>query len=146
MTTSARWLLSLSLIAVCARAELPPLIVDGDADGISDEVDECLYTPPGIRVNEVGCPLLAEDGDADGVADPQDDCPYTPPGARVDSHGCALDTDLDGVADGIDRCPATPVGASVDANGCPVGQSPVLAVPPPTSPGKPPPMRGTSAA
>lgn len=131
MTTSARWLLSLLLITSAARAELPPLIVDGDADGISDEVDDCLYTPPGIRINERGCPLLAEDGDADGVADPQDDCPYTSPGARVDSHGCAIDTDLDGVADGIDRCAGTPVGIPVDAQGCPAGMLPRVERPAP---------------
>lgn len=124
MIERARWFLSLLLWCASVQAALPPLLVDGDGDGISDEVDDCLYTPPGIQVNELGCPLLAEDGDADGVADPQDDCPYTPPGAEVDSRGCARDADFDGIANGIDRCGNTALAAVVDTRGCAAGQTP----------------------
>lgn len=105
-----------------ALAAMPPLVVDGDADGVSDESDDCLYTPPGIRVNAIGCPLLAEDGDVDGVADTQDVCPYTPPGATVDAQGCALDPDFDGIALGIDRCEGTVLGEWVNESGCGAGQ------------------------
>lgn len=108
-----------------ARAAPAPLVVDGDADGISDEADDCLYTPPGIRVNKKGCPLLQDDGDADGVADEQDDCPYTPAGASVDSHGCAADGDFDGVANGLDRCPRSSLGALVNQQGCASGETPI---------------------
>ena len=122
MIKRARWILPWWLLSLAAHAALPPLIVDGDGDGISDEVDDCPYTPPGIQINERGCPLHADDGDGDGVADPQDDCPYTPPGAEVDSHGCALDSDFDGVANGLDLCANTALGAVVDARGCASGQ------------------------
>jgi outer membrane protein OmpA-like peptidoglycan-associated protein len=115
MTERTRWFLSLLLLSAAAQAALPPLIVDGDGDGVSDEVDDCPYTPPGIQMNERGCPLHA---------DPQDDCPYTPPGAVVDAHGCALDADFDGVANGIDRCLNTALGALVDERGCASGQLP----------------------
>ncbi|ROH93323.1 hypothetical protein ED208_02025 [Stagnimonas aquatica] len=155
MIKRARWIFPLWLLSLAAQAALPPLIVDGDGDGISDEVDDCPYTPPGILINERGCPLHAEDGDGDGVADPQDDCPYTPPGAEVDSHGCALDSDFDGVANGIDLCLNTALGAVVDARGCASGQTasarppptaaavhpPVLAVPPPPAAAPPSPPR-----
>lgn len=145
MIERARWFLSLLLLSAAAQAALPPLIVDGDGDGVSDEVDDCPYTPPGIQMNERGCPLHADDGDADGVADPQDDCPYTPPDAVVDAQGCALDADFDGVANGIDRCLNTALGALVDERGCAVGQVPAallsarpapppLAAPPPSVP------------
>ena len=110
------------LFCCAALAARPPLMVDGDADGVSDEIDECPYTPPGVRVNAVGCPLKADDADADGVADQNDDCPYTPAGAVVDAHGCAIDSDLDGIANGIDRCPHTPLGLRVDAQGCAQGE------------------------
>ncbi|TAJ55051.1 MAG: hypothetical protein EPN60_04500 [Nevskiaceae bacterium] len=145
MIERARWFLSLLLLSAAAQAALPPLIVDGDGDGVSDEVDDCPYTPPGIQMNERGCPLHADDGDADGVADPQDDCPYTPPDAVVDAQGCALDADFDGIANGIDRCLNTALGALVDERGCAVGQVPAallsvrpapppLTAPPPSVP------------
>lgn len=119
-------------------AARPPLMVDGDADGVSDDIDECPYTPPGVRVNAVGCPLKADDADADGVADQNDDCPYTPAGAVVDAHGCAIDGDLDGVADGIDRCPHTPLGLRVDAQGCAPGEIATAVMAPPRRTPMPP--------
>lgn len=58
---------------------------DSDGDGVSDDEDECPGTPPGIRVDAVGC---AVDSDGDGVTDDVDACPDTPEGAIVDDRGC----------------------------------------------------------
>ncbi len=89
---------------------------DSDHDGVPDDEDRCPNTPPGARVDAVGCAI---DSDGDGVFDGIDRCPNTPPGAIVDAYGCPHDGDFDGVPDGIDRCPDTPRGATVDAYGCP---------------------------
>ena len=89
---------------------------DKDKDGVPDDDDRCPGTPPGARVDAVGCAL---DSDDDGVFDGIDQCPNSTPGAKVDARGCEIDSDSDGVPDGIDRCPDTPKGATVDAQGCP---------------------------
>lgn len=101
-----------------------PLLVDGDADGVSDEIDECPYTHVGIRVDALGCPLQREDGDLDGVPDVEDDCPYSPEKAVIDARGCALDSDFDGVANGLDRCPKTGLSLTVDMLGCARSEKP----------------------
>jgi len=88
---------------------------DTDCDGVNDDRDECPDTPPGVEVDEKGCPL---DSDGDGVPDHRDDCPDTPEGVEVDEKGCPLDTDGDGVPDYRDECPGTPRGARVDERGC----------------------------
>ena len=123
MITSARWFATLcfAVSAVAAAAPRMPM-VDGDADGVNDERDECPYTEPGIQVNKQGCPLLANDGDADGVADALDACPYSPAGGKVDAKGCAIDTDFDGVANGLDACPNSQIGQRVGDNGCAEGE------------------------
>jgi OOP family OmpA-OmpF porin len=89
---------------------------DSDGDGVPDTLDQCPGTPPGVKVDSVGCPI---DTDGDGVPDYLDNCPDTPRGAKVDANGCPTDSDGDGVFDGIDKCPNTPKGAIVDADGCP---------------------------
>lgn len=95
--------------------EVPPPVVDGDGDGVPDDIDACPATPEGVTVDAVGCPL---DTDEDGVEDYLDACPATPIGVTVDAVGCPLDTDEDGVEDYHDACPATPAGAIVSASGC----------------------------
>mgnify|MGYP001815421058 FL=1 len=36
-------------------------ILDSDGDGVPDDIDQCPGTPPGVRVNAVGCWVLADD-------------------------------------------------------------------------------------
>jgi outer membrane protein OmpA-like peptidoglycan-associated protein/opacity protein-like surface antigen len=114
---------------------------DSDGDGVPDKRDKCPDTPPGVAVDENGCPL---DRDGDGVPDYKDDCPDQPGDAKFNGcpdtdgdgipdkdddcptvaglakfKGCP-DTDEDGVPDPKDKCPNTPKGCPVDANGCPL--------------------------
>ena len=114
---------------------------DSDGDGVPDRKDECPDTPPGVKVDEKGCPL---DRDGDGVPDYKDDCPDEPGLAKFNGcpdkdgdgipdkdddcpdvaglakfKGCP-DTDEDGVPDPKDKCPGTPKGCPVDADGCPI--------------------------
>ena len=114
---------------------------DSDGDGVPDRKDKCPGTPPGVAVDEDGCPL---DRDGDGVPDYKDDCPDTPGDPKFNGcpdtdgdgipdkdddcpeeaglakfNGCP-DTDEDGVPDPKDKCPETPKGCPVDADGCPL--------------------------
>ncbi|MCY1718858.1 OmpA family protein [Prolixibacteraceae bacterium Z1-6] len=114
---------------------------DSDGDGVPDRKDECPDTPPGVQVDEKGCPL---DRDGDGVPDYKDDCPDEPGLAKFNGcpdrdgdgvpdkddecpdvpglakfNGCP-DSDEDGVPDHKDKCPDTPKGCPVDADGCPL--------------------------
>ncbi|MCK3684335.1 OmpA family protein [Maribellus sp. YY47] len=114
---------------------------DSDGDGVKDRKDECPDTPPGVQVDEKGCPLDRDgdgvpdykddcpdeagpaslngcpDRDGDGVADKDDDCPDVAGLAKF--KGCP-DTDGDGVPDPKDKCPDTPKGCAVDSDGCPL--------------------------
>lgn len=64
---------------------------DEDNDKIHDLVDDCAYTPAGIRVNIKGCPL---DNDHDGIADDFDDELATAKGAIVDLKGVTMTEDV----------------------------------------------------
>jgi outer membrane protein OmpA-like peptidoglycan-associated protein len=114
---------------------------DSDGDGVPDRKDECPNTPPGVQVDEKGCPLDRDgdgvpdykddcpdepgkpelngcpDRDGDGIADKDDECPDTPGLAKF--NGCP-DSDGDGVPDQKDECPDTPAGCPVDEKGCPL--------------------------
>lgn len=125
--TMTRILAAIGLIWSTWLAAAPPM-VDGDADGVSDEIDLCLYSRPGDVVNRVGC-TLQDDSDADGVPDNVDFCLGTPTGRAVDPFGCETglalgpvvamdDGDGDGVSDREDVCPYTDAGAQVDPDGC----------------------------
>lgn len=126
MTVTARFASTLLFGALWAGLALAvtPYLVDGDGDAVSDEIDECPYTQPGVQVNRLGCPLRRDDGDIDGIVDDEDQCPYTTKGAQVDPKGCALDSDFDGVANGLDRCPSTPLAAVVSEQGCAGSEQP----------------------
>jgi len=91
-------------------------IEDSDNDGVRNEEDMCNDTPPGVRVDESGCPL---DSDMDGIADYLDKCMDTPKYVVVDANGCPLDIDNDGVPDFLDLCNDTPLKVAVDSRGCP---------------------------
>lgn len=71
---------------------------DADQDGVSDDLDLCPNSPPGIVVNRNGCP---RDFDGDGIPDYLDQCPNTKPGTSVDSTGCAVNFDLNGLEKNI---------------------------------------------
>ncbi|HVO76176.1 MAG TPA: OmpA family protein [Ignavibacteriaceae bacterium] len=92
---------------------------DSDGDKVADSKDMCPDTPPGIKVDQDGCPI---DSDLDGIPDYLDKCPNTRKGARVNSSGCP-DSDFDGVYDNADKCPNTPLGTPVDESGCPEGET-----------------------
>ncbi|MFI2811217.1 porin family protein [Microbulbifer sp. JSM ZJ756] len=65
--------------------EFPPVVRDTDGDGFIDDVDMCPQTPPGVAVDNTGCPI---DTDSDGVPDYLDLCPGTPYATAVDEEGC----------------------------------------------------------
>ena len=95
--------------------------LDGDGDGVSNDLDVCPNTPTGESVDFNGCSNTELDGDLDGVKDAYDDCKATPLGSTVDSNGCAdseKDSDADGIPDDIDQCPTTPVGSAANIFGC----------------------------
>lgn len=91
---------------------------DSDNDGVFDGRDQCPDTPPGLKVNDRGCPVNPPDTDGDGVPDYLDQCEGTEAGYPVDSRGCLFDQDGDGVADPFDKCPNNPPGFEVNADGC----------------------------
>ena len=53
------------------------ILTDEDKDGVPNEDDVCPGTLPGVRVDQLGCPLNIYDKDFDGVTDDIDVCPNT---------------------------------------------------------------------
>lgn len=64
---------------------------DYDGDGVIDLKDSCEGTPPGVTVNEKGCPL---DGDGDYTADFRDKELESMRGAITDEYGVTLTDSL----------------------------------------------------
>lgn len=58
---------------------------DDDDDGVPNHRDVCPLTPPGVKVNELGCNV---DRDGDGVPNNRDRCHGTPAGVEVGADGC----------------------------------------------------------
>ncbi|NER18076.1 immunoglobulin domain-containing protein [Spongiivirga citrea] len=109
----------LSLLKRQTTLAVTPL--DGDNDGVNDDVDLCLNTPNGETVNANGCSQSQLDDDNDGVFNNLDLCPNTPDGETVNTDGCSqsqLDDDNDGVFNSLDLCPNTPDGETVNTDGC----------------------------
>lgn len=87
----------------------PPMPVDSDGDGLTDDIDQC---PTAAATTPTGCPPV--DSDGDGVTDDVDQCPDQP--GTLDN-GCPdLDPDGDGFTGDADRCPGE---AGVEPDGCP---------------------------
>ncbi len=85
---------------------------DSDADGLTDNLDNC-PTTAGPKENN-GCPW--PDADGDGLLDKDDRCPTL--NGPAENKGCPWpDSDGDGVLDKDDKCP-TVVGLA-DNIGCP---------------------------
>lgn len=61
---------------------------DTDEDGVKDDIDKCLGTPKGVKVDSKGCP---DDKDEDGVFDYMDKELTTKKGAKVDADGITID-------------------------------------------------------
>ncbi len=83
------------------RYEEPEPVADSDGDGVTDDIDRCPNTPPGTRVDSLGCPVPV-DSDGDGVTDDRDQCPNTPAGTEVDSNGCPIVEEPAACVDGRD--------------------------------------------
>ena len=64
--------------------------IDSDGDKVVDHMDRCANTPPGVVVDELGCPL---DDDLDGVANSFDDELLSKEGALVDMKGVTMTDD-----------------------------------------------------
>lgn len=64
------------------------VVVDGDADGVNDAIDQCLDSHKDDIVDLNGCAL---DDDKDGVINRLDDCPDSAMGSKVDATGCYIE-------------------------------------------------------
>jgi len=99
-----------------AQPARPVVAGDEDGDGVSDTVDICPNTPPGMRVDQLGCPLLS-DSDGDGVVDENDRCPNTPENSVVDLEGCPLKGEtlvsLENVHFAFDKAALTPAAIRI---------------------------------
>jgi choice-of-anchor B domain-containing protein len=106
-----------------------PMLIDGDADAVGDDVDNCpalgnadqLDTDADGQGNACDlCPALATpsltDGDGDGVGDACDSCPML-------ANGDQLDGDADGVGDACDGCPAAADPEQLDGDDDDVGDA-----------------------
>jgi outer membrane protein OmpA-like peptidoglycan-associated protein len=126
-----------TLVAACATSPKPRAL-DGDGDGIPDDIDEC----PQIAEDEDGvddrdgCPEypagvdgaapaeIVADADGDGVPDDRDVCRDAPEDRDgfEDDDGCPdADNDHDRILDADDKCPNEPetYNGEDDDDGCP---------------------------
>jgi choice-of-anchor B domain-containing protein len=106
-----------------------PMVMDGDADSVGDDVDNCAALANADQV----------DGDADGQGDACDLCPALAMPALTDADGdgagdacdnCAmlanpdqLDADSDGLGDACDACPAVADAEQLDGDSDGVGDA-----------------------
>lgn len=83
-------------------------IIDGDKDGIADNLDKCPTVAGVAKFN--GCP----DSDNDGIEDTNDKCPNV---AGLEKFAGCPDSDGDGIEDAKDKCPN--VAGLEEFAGCP---------------------------
>ncbi|MFT6895804.1 MAG: OOP family OmpA-OmpF porin [Paraglaciecola sp.] len=77
-----------------------PATRDSDNDGVSNSVDQCPGTAPGVTVDAMGCAIEETtmtplDSDNDGVPDDRDNCANTPTSDVVDATGCSVFTEVE---------------------------------------------------
>jgi hypothetical protein len=77
----------LLLISCSNNQYAPSAPKDSDNDGVTDQLDQCPFTPAGINVGDTGC---SYDSDGDGVIDTQDQCADTTAEDEVDASGCTI--------------------------------------------------------
>jgi len=112
------------------------LVMDTDADGIEDAVDNCpdVPNPDQLDADADGtgdaCDPDNLDSDADGVFDSVDNCPLVMNADQLDADADGtgdacdpdnLDSDADGVLDGVDNCPEVANADQADADADGVG-------------------------
>ena len=97
---------------------------DTDKDGISDDVDKCIYEAEDFDgyQDDDGCP--DNDNDGDGISDLADNCPNKAEDfdGYQDNDGCPdPDNDSDGILDADDECPnlKEDMDDFEDEDGCP---------------------------
>jgi Thrombospondin type 3 repeat len=104
---------------------------DGDEDGVSDDVDNCLEVANPDQLDTDGDDAgnaCDTDDDNDTVADAGDNCPFDPNSDQADADRdgagvlCDADLDGDGVPDSADQCVPTPSGQVVNGEGCAIAQ------------------------
>ncbi|MFQ3196352.1 MAG: OOP family OmpA-OmpF porin [Paraglaciecola sp.] len=83
-----------------ATSTSSPATRDSDNDGVSNSIDQCPGTAPGVTVDAMGCAIAASittplDSDNDGVSDDRDNCANTPSSDKVDATGCSLFTEVE---------------------------------------------------
>ena len=101
----------------------PDPVADADADGVTDDEDNCPVTSNATQVDADGdkagdaCDTCAGfsnpeqlDSDGDGKGDACDNCDFTTNGMQTDADG-------DGVGDSCDNCPAVSNASQANADG-----------------------------
>ncbi|NER12908.1 T9SS type B sorting domain-containing protein [Leptobacterium flavescens] len=100
-------------LEVCVAGEFTP---DIDADGVLDNVDNCVNTPNPDQAdndNDGMGDVCDPDDDNDGILDIDDNCPFAANADQADNDNdgigdvCDTDDDNDGILDVVDNCPLT---------------------------------------
>jgi Calx-beta domain/Thrombospondin type 3 repeat/FG-GAP repeat len=107
-------------------------MVDDDADGVGDVVDNCQSDPNPDQADhdkDGAGDACDDDDDNDGVGDATDNCQFVPnlDQADLDQDGigdaCDRDIDGDGLNNGHDNCPSTPNVDQTDTDGDGLGNA-----------------------